>query len=241
MFGLLYGLFFGGAYAASKISESIEDSQWKKHAIEEKNAGRNTENLYRDHKGIYRDLFTHQPRVQYVNKYGEACLSDIHGNTVRNLSEEKKNNEWIQRLKESDEGVKAVFYEYWTKVNSRLREDGPICGNVYKDVRTGELYFERTIIWDPVTFKQSNLLNPQAMVSKFYMRISDGTLAGRSDDWEEAYENRYKDTFLKPTEAQAEEFILFFNEKQKNGGWRYYSNDYSGLHIFKQHDLYLYK
>lgn len=243
MFGILYALLFGGACTVGKIRENIENSQWKDYAIDKRNKEENRENLYRDHRGIYRDLNTGQPRVQYFNKYGEACLSDIHGNTVRNLSREKINEEWMQRVKGTDGHPKAVFYETWNVKNSKLREDGPICGDVYKDVQTGELYFKRVISWDRDNYAQGNFVKHNAMIYEFYMRISDGTLAGTVDEWEEKYEKfeKYRKFYIKPSEHQIIDFILFFNEKQKEGGWKNYCDrDLITCGLSGQHGFYLY-
>ena len=239
MFGVLYALLFGGACTIGKIKENIEDSQWKDYAIEKRNKGENRANLYRDHKGIYRDLDTGKPRVEYLNKYGEACLSDIHGNTVRNLTRERKDEEWRQRIKETDGHPKAVFYEFWNKRNSKLRDDGPICGNVYKDVETGELYFRRVIIWNCDDYTRGDFTKNNAMIAEFYMRVSDGTLAGTVEGWEKAQGGKLK-YYIVPSTEQIIDFMMFFNEKQKEGGWKNYCDrDLITCGLGGQHAFYL--
>ena len=237
MFGILYALFCGGIYTIGKIRDGVEDSQWKSFAINEKKQGKNRANLYRDHRGVYRDLATGQPRIQFVNEYGEACLSDTNGNTVRNLKRERIDDEWRQRCNETKGNPKAVFYEYWDKKNSRLRKDGEICGRVYKDVETGELYFIRLIRWN-LDDKAINYCSQgdrhHTACAGFYMRVSDATLAGTIAGWED----HISAPDVKPTNEQILEFMDFFNRKQIEckGGWL---GSYS-RYPTEEFDLYMY-
>lgn len=237
MLGILYALFLGGAYTTGKIKNSIEDCEWKKFAIKEKREGRNKGNLYRDHKGIYRDLKTGQPRIKYWNKYGDACLADINGNNVRNVTRERIDEEWKKRCNEAVGNPKAVFYEYWNKKNSRLKENGAICDYVYKDIKTGELYFKKKIEWDIKTKEYCYKISDRPAYAEFYMKITDGTLVGVTDDW-----NKIQRNFnIVPNDQQIIEFILFFNQKQKEGGWLHYCNHKKNqMKNTNQHEFYLY-
>lgn len=250
MFGILYAFFWGTICGISNIKNGIEDYQWKKDAINEKSLGNNTANLYRDHKGVYRDLATKKPRILFYNHDGDACLSDINGNTVKNLSEEKREQEWKKRIISNN--IRAAEYDIWNRRNSKKETKNglKITGTIYKDVNTKEFYIKRIISWNPKTFFPSEE-GESYCIAEFYMNIENAMLVDVTEKSSEISSDMANSNIFKvvPTREDIDNFINFFNDKQKfiGGWWDYYLRTYK-KHSFPEiddwtadHNKYLYK
>ena len=224
MFGLFYMAANAIAYMVSGTKCAIEDHQSKERAIQKRSEGKNIENLYMDHRGTMRDITTNQIRHVYADKNGDAWLEDVHGNKLRNLSQEKRNVEFRENVK-NNPGRKAVSYTFWNQRNSpvMIDERNRLTGEVFKDVDNGDLYLKRNfVMWDKETLYPKLIgYSRPTYRANFYLRINDGMIVGLNDD-DKQPENIYKgkELFLTPNEEEVNEFIESFNKKQKEGGWQ---------------------
>ena len=218
MFGLLFTAASAIAYGISGAKMKMEDSMLKADAEKKAANGKNRSNTYTDHRGSTRDIKTNQLRFQSFDERGDVWLSDIHGNRLRNLSKEKRDEAFEEAKRKADPTTRAVKYDNWTRKNIRKRlnhDMDVLTGDVYRDVRNNDLYFERKYIeWNKDTLysmQLSDTLKTSRCCAHFYMRVSNGMLVGLSD--------RKQPDDNKPTEEEVQRFIEFFNQKQREGGW----------------------
>lgn len=244
MFGLFYLATNAISYIVSSTKISVDNHILKNKAIKDEEKKKVKTNTYTDHNGVTRDIATNQVRHIYKDRItGDAWLEDSHRNRIRNLSEEKRKAEYEERKNNNSER-KAVLYDSWGVKNSPIRDDMDwfrLTGNVYKDVINGDLYVERNNIqW------RENLYPPSGTNIKgciyranFYMKVTDGTLVGLNDSKQP---ESYKDLYKVPTEEQIKQFVKFFNQKQREGGWKYSKERDEGVELYKMNsksNLYL--
>ena len=110
-----------------------------------------------------------------------------------------------------------------------------LTGTIFKDVRTGELYVERERLeWDKETMYEREIGRPSCSAN-FYMRVSDGMLVCLSDSEQpRACEKLHREV---PTKEEVERFIEFFNQKQREGGWKNADLRESGREYFQKKNM----
>lgn len=206
MIGIFFSLLSLGNALVDGTKKSLYNIEAMKRAEERKTNGTDRTNTYFDWRGVRRDMATNQPvRVDFeiVENHGEdQCIRDIHGNVLRNLSQEKRDAAEAEARAKGNRTV--VFYkQYGNSEGHRDRGGDGYCeGPQFKDLNTGELYVAREL---EVRDENNNLY-----FMKFYMDF-DGNLV-READCEK--HKRYRLEKL-PDEKIVEEFIKAFNGNQR--------------------------
>lgn len=235
MFGLIYMAANAIAYMVSGTKTAIDDHISKNEALRKEQGKKVKTNTYTDHRGMTRDITTNQIRRIYRDHTtGDAWLEDSHGKRIRNLSEEKREVEYKEKINKNI-GVRAVSYTTWSIKDTPVRDDNDwfrLTGDIYKDVNNGELYVERNCIeWKENYYPPSGTnYNGCTYRANFYMKVSDGMLIGLNDTKQP---ESYKELYKVPTKEQIDSFIKFFNQKQKEGGWKYSKERDEGIEIYK--------
>lgn len=209
MFGLFYTIANLIGISISGTKRAIDNEYYRQEGWKEYNEGRDHgTHTYQDAQGRTRDLTTNHIMSIY-RKNDDLYVKDLETQQVRNLSKEKRIKK-SEEIKRNNPHIKAVFYKYWTYSNSELRyKSWGIPGTVFRDVHTGELYFERYITMRKSDFSKKGIIGDFDS-AYFYLKISDGKIASVSDRQIEKDPNskdKYKD------------FIDFFNNEQDKGGF----------------------
>lgn len=212
MFGLVYLITNLLGVAISGGKRSIENSHFKEQGWKRYNnktdLGRHT---YYDGEGRERDLTSNDIMFTY-KKDGDLYIENTKTFEVRNLTEEKNTLE-IKEIKNSNPNLIAIFYKNWSHNQSGLKDSSGcgIPGKVFKDINTGELYFERYITWRKTDFSKAGIRGDYCG-AYFYIKISDGKIVSISDlQIEENRENNCNEKY--------DDFISFFNSEQEKGGF----------------------
>lgn len=232
MFGILYLLGVGIAAGISGINGDIANAQAKDRA----RLRNDPANMYIDRKGAYRDINTGAYR-NITRDYGgsDRYLVDEYGNKLRNLSEEERIQDAAYRAAIAPEGTIAIRYADWYSpadsqlVNPNTRIDDWVCGPVFKDIVTGELYLKRRfILGDNGRENRYDNKRPQ-YPAQFYMKVSDATLVCPTED-----------TINRPNCPSKEilnSFMKTFNEaQQKEGGYQAFCLGDRYDDYFRNHD-----
>ena len=228
MFGLIYAGIVGVTNAIGNLKNSIDDYDGKKRGIQRKANGGNTENIYFDHKGRIRDIQTNEFRDLRM-KNGDWILSDNNLNVLRNLSEEKRENEFLKLKNEADSDTKAVFYKHWSFNNTPIKiKSTRITGDVYRDVHTNELYIVRYIAWnrDDLSEKmeiigENGLTRANMECADFYLNPNTAEIVDVTDQWKKKHKNADMD--------KINAFIEHFNNEQRKGGWKALARKYGSI------------
>lgn len=212
MFGLFYMVANLIGVTVSGTKRAIDNSRYKDRGWEKYNNGNDLgKHTYYDSEGKQRDLTSDHIMFTY-RKDGDLFIEDTKTFKVRNLSEEKRKEE-IRNILSKEPDTIAVFYKYWNHSNSELKDETNIgiSGKVFKDIRNGQLYFERYITWQENDYSKAGV-NGNYKAAYFYLRISDGKIASVSD----LQLSKDKENNI---EADYDEFISFFNSEQEKGGF----------------------
>lgn len=216
MFGIIMGLFATGRAmidGAKRISEGVQG--YNRGLLRKENGSDNT-NTYFDWRGIRRDLDTHEIRFvdpKLNESYGQdQCIRDVYGNVVRNLSEERRQEQFNEAKRKGDRTV--VLYDNTGIVikTSKSQNIKDYCeGPQFKDLENGSMYVARC-------FKLKNLKRGDSEdvgYVKFYMNF-DGLLVREAD----SVAHKRKQGVNVPSPEEVNVFIRNFNEKQISGnGW----------------------
>lgn len=211
MFGFLYAFANLAGITISGTKRMVDNANYREQGWKEYNDGIDSgKHIYFDAEGKQRDLSTNHIMFTY-RKNGDLYIEDTKTFQVRNLSEEKRNEE-IKKIRDSKPEIKAIFYKHWDCVNSELKDGAVgIPGNVYKDIHNGQLYFERFITWRISDFSKAGIQGDYCS-AYFYLRISDGKIVSVTDD------QIKKDKENNKT-INYDDFITFFNSEQEKGGF----------------------
>ena len=233
MFGLIYGLFVGTGLFGHKIKTDIYDINEREKAKFKRDYGMNRAGVYTDYKGRTRDIDTGELRMVWPDKYGDVWVEDFKGNKLRNITQERLMDEAKERSMKAPED-RAVEYAFWGWSDSKRKLDQhyPIMGDIFIDVRTGELYVTRTIEWFVENGYRGNSISDYSKskhltkkMAEFYMRLSDAMLVDVSDK----YKKMEKIGNWITSEKEIKNFIEFFNEKQNQVGSWYNAYDYERI------------
>ena len=197
MFGIIYAITCTGVAIIDGIRGRIEDYQLRENAKHHHN--NRTSNIYLDRYGTPRDIISKEYRnidFAIVEAKGkDQCIKDVHGNVVRNLTEEKRQERKRQAI--SNSRTVYLFNKYGnSRSNRRMGGDGYCEGTQFKDIQTGEIYVARQLI-----------VNHTSMY--FYMNM-DGLLVRESDS---CVTKRNKGEFLYD-DKMIQNFIKEFNRNQ---------------------------
>lgn len=211
MFGLFYVFSEFIGLTVSGTKRMIDNMNYKEQGWERYNNKTDMgSHTYYDAEGKERDLTTNHIMFTYRHN-GDTYIEDTKTFQVRNLSEERRLKN-IREIKKSNSEIKAVFYKFWDHSNSELKDgEWGISGNVYKDVNSGQLYFERYITWRRSDFTKAGIRGDYCS-AYFYLRISDGKIVSISDKQRELDKKNNM-------ENDYDEFIRFFNSEQEKGGF----------------------
>lgn len=210
MIGLLYGLYVVGAAVVDGVSGAVENHELKEHGRELQAEGKNPAGIYLDRHGATRLINTGElckvdPAIN-ENEGKDVCVRDIHGNVIRNLTEEKRS---VKAREAAMDGRTVYLYNYrgnheydnYYDVKSYCK------GSQYKDLDTGEIYVARKFF---IKDRRTHI--------SFYMDF-EGNLIRETDSYKISNEKVLN-------EKEVEDFILKFNEAQSNGnGWKGYKKD----------------
>lgn len=214
MFGLIYGAVVGVVNLGAAITAKIRDHEGKERGIRRRINGINEANVYFDNKGRMRDIDTNALRnIWRVN--GDNILYGDYGKQLRNLSEEQRIKDVMQRKSQADSDTRAVYYTTWTFGNSPIRKGiERITGDIYIDVKTNEQYLVRHINWNPNDLSENVKWEVGGYKSgEFYLRVSNAEIVDLTDSWK----RRVPISVEKRKEI--DEFIAHFNDQQRDGGW----------------------
>ncbi len=224
MIGILFTLFNIGVAAADGISKAVQTNDGIKRAYERKANGIEDYNTYFDYRGVRRDLNTHEIRnvdFAIVESDGkDRCVRDVHGNVVRNLTEEE-----ADKRKQKAIAMGRTTYLYRKYGNgiyngSYHRDhggDGFCDGAQFKDLKTGQIYVGRMFYVRDPALKGDGYYGGNTMY--FYMDLKG--LLVREADCEMLKRKRGERV---PSEENVMKFIAEFNDKQLYGngynGWK---------------------
>ena len=237
MFGLLYMASNAIAYLFSWTKTSYDDYCHKQDAIKNERNEKVKTNTYTDHRGCTRDIVTNG--LRYTNKdhsTGDIWLEDVNGKKIRNLSQEKRNIEFEEN-KRNNPDKRAIKYTVWDHNTTQIKDMNEwfrLEETIYKDVNNGDLYIIRNNIeWQEDLYRYDIFNNYEGNIyrANFYMRVKDGFLVGLNDDEQpKPYKTKYHD-YVMPDNEEIERFIQFFNQKQKEGGWKHSKERDSGKEV----------
>ena len=209
---IIIGLFVGGSIAAKENYDAIQRGK------ERQRQGINRAGVYIDRLGATRSLTNHE-RVSIDNLYcaesegRDAYMYDEHGNPIRNMSEEIRQERLAQAKSNPDPRRTVVLWKNGTNPVLAGRKGNPYySGNQYKDLETGDIYVCRH-------FDLPNEISHLGSCS-FYMDVNTGLLVRETDGEKYDMQRGYNTTPL----SDCEKFIIFFNEKQKGEGYLNKSN-----------------
>lgn len=217
MFGLLYMLGSGLAYAISGVKASYDNAQCRERGIHRDKQKYISDHTYIDRRGATRDIVTNEHRIQTWDKYHDVWLEDFHGNKLRNLTQEKRMVEAAQKAAAAPPGTIAVRYDWWTYQNTKIRNGNDyVSGTVYIGIKTGDLYFKRRF-WLNSKMELVNVEGKRCWPSdvicyEYYMKISDGLLVCPTEEMVKRKNPPSKEITI--------DFMNFFNEEQKKGGYK---------------------
>ena len=214
MFGLLYAFANLMGITISGTKRMIDNANYKDQGWKDYNNGTDLgKHTYYDAEGKERDLTTNHIMYTY-RQNGDLFIEDTKTFQIRNLSEEKRNEE-IRKARNTNPKLKAIFYKNWNHNNSGLKDGSwGIAGTVYKDVNNGQLYFRRFITWRKSDFSKAGIEGDYCS-AYFYIRISDGKIESISD-------YQVEKDIKNNEEKDYSDFILFFNSEQEKGSRRGY-------------------
>lgn len=224
MFGIIYALICTGAALVNAANNGISNAQGKQWAREQEAAGREMYGTYFDYRGVRRDIKTNEYRnVDFAiveNDGKDRCVRGLHGEVIRNLTEEEANR---RKQVAIAEGRTAYLYrKYGNGIynGSYHRDhggDGFCEGTQFKDLKTGQIYVGRRFFVNDPALKRDGLFGGNTMC--FYMNL-DGLLVREADC--EMFKRRRGE--LVPSRKNVANFIEEFNEKQLHGngykGWK---------------------
>lgn len=224
MFGGIWALISSIAVLIDSIKGDSKDEQLRQNAIDQNLLGFNTDGTYYDHKGEIRDVFTNK-KVIISNdpNTGDKVVYDLKFNVIRNLTQEriKRLENLAKNSNQTSVMIKIQSNNYSVKANKVLKKDlyyHEVKGEIYKDLKTGELYANRYFSWnsyDDILIRkivEATGINPENILPSkfhgcFFMRIDNGLLERISD-------KEY--TFDKKINIKDyENFIKYFNEYRK--------------------------
>ncbi len=218
MIGALYFFIIIIGLIVAGIKGIYNDGQARQRGIERRNNGKNDANVWLDSAGRYRDLDNGSYRDIRRNGRLDRILVDSDGNVLRNLDREKRLMEAAKQAAEVPEGTKAVFFERWNRKYSLIARTNDfgvmldeVRGDIYKDIKSGELYIFRKFHWfdnDMSPCPMGSAASGALHSASFYMNIR-GYLVSTSD----------KSLYSHTTEEDCQKFIEHFNRKQSEGGW----------------------
>lgn len=221
MFGLIYALFTGIAYTISGIKCNADDAWHQKQGKIREAQGKNPHHTYFDRKGVERDLTTSAIRHTVQDWDTEdVWLTDVRGNKLRNLSEEKRIRNLAEAKAKVDPDTIAIKYQTWTDKTTPLKSEKSldnVGGDVYVNLETGETYFKRRFIWNDDYENLDGKIKPGCHIGIFYMDTEDARLVCPADEMKSTRENYASDKWA--SDSQMRSFIRHFNYKQKKGGF----------------------
>ena len=212
MIGILYVLLQTGAAVASGVSDVIRNETSKTIAKELQKEGKNPYGTYYDCRGRERLLENGticSVDVAVVEDDGQdRCVRNVHGEVIRNLSEEESNERKENAIKD---GRTTYLYRkngngiYNGKYHLDRGGDGYCWGTQLKDLTTGDIYVARRFLVTEGKKKQ---------YTNFYMDLN-GLLVREADS--DIYKRKIGENVL--SEEAVKEFIKKFNNKQNGNGW----------------------
>jgi hypothetical protein len=218
MFGIFYliantiGTVISGANAAKENYDAM------RRGYEKQRQGKNRAGIYTDRLGATR-LLSNGKRVSFDNLYcaeaaGRDCyMYDDHGRPIRNMSEEIR-QERLYEAKANPDPRRTVIE--WKKgisdSKTRVKGNPLYAGHTYKDLDNGKIYVCRSFSF-PTEFKQRGH-------GTYYMDVDTGLLVREADSQIEDRKNHHYDI----SQEVSQQFIDYFNEKQKNEGYQFKSN-----------------
>lgn len=209
MFGLLYGLYVAGSAIVDGVSGTIENHGLKEHGKELQAEGKNPAGIYLDRYGSTRlinsgELCRVDPAIN-ENLGKDVCVRDIHGNVIRNMTEEKR----INRANEAVRKGRTVYLynEYGNHDYDDYYNVMNYCkGTQFKDLKNGKIYVARNFF-----------IKEKRNYISAYMDL-DGKLVRETDS--------YRNSKNPLSEKEVEEFIIEFNKAQIDGnGWKGTKNE----------------
>lgn len=208
MFGLIYLATSTVASIVSGVKGAHENSECIKRGKERKRKGQNIANIYYDRLGTTRDLDTHDivsvDHIYCESRGEDACVRDLYGNVLRNLSEEKRTERWNAIQMNNPNGDTVCFWKPHSVNNA-------IWGNQYKDLKTERIFVARN-------FKYPTSYGTCGASGDFYMDCQTGLLVRETDMYKKRRDkNRVSDELV-------ERFIIEFNNRQKEDEKIFYWN-----------------
>lgn len=212
MFGIIMAVMSTGRALVGGIQHGVEEA-WAIDRAKQRNDGTNT---YFDWRGQRRDLTTHEVRsVDFAAVEADGqdrCIRDVHGNVVRNFTEEEAE----ERRKEALRMGRTV-YLYRKHGNgiyngSEHRDkggDGWCEGTQFKDMMTGEIYVARIHCVCGIKELGKDAKWDDNMVT-FYMSL-DGRLIRETDSV--MFKRRRGEVV--PSKEIVEEYIKTYNQRKK--------------------------
>lgn len=219
MFGIVYTLISGIVALGDKVRIDYNDGKTRDAARERQNAGKNPSGTYYDYRGVERDINSGEIK-HTIRDYDthDAWVTNKYGDKIRNISEERRIQAAAYAAAIAPKGTKAIKYIPFTE---NIKRDLPK-GDIFKGIDTGRLYVPRHFRWDVNTLKLLDgpkCYHEEMRVATFYMRIEDGLLEFNPDA------KRYDYTTLE----DQKNFMRYFNQRQKEGGYLCEHTDKSSL------------
>lgn len=223
MFGLLGAFILGLFHVGENVYGSRQSKVLKEDAIYRNQNKISYNGTYNDYYNRERDIATNQLVTRKLIN-GDEWIYSTKGYPIRNVTEARRDDEYIKRVAEVPVGTKAVLYTSWTKTNSPIKEDDGnryptrVVGLIFKDIKTGDLYFERRITWgikdlDPGPSRLSTTEMSKYGVCFFYIDTKNGRIVSVAD-------RSLKNYIQGENKDRIDEFIEHFNEEQDAGGWK---------------------
>ena len=212
MFGIIYALFNIIGATVSGTGTAIEEHQCIERAKEKKRKGHNSTNTYIDRKGSRRDLDTGELRyVDYIGSESynnDQCIRDIHGNVVRNLSQERRDAAYEEAR--NNPAATVYFWKHGIAPYELGRNGNPYyLGDIYMDVHNRNLYVRRILCIEKA------ITGDKDIAGTFYMNVNTGLLTRECD--EQVVERNNGEEV--PTKDACRKFITYFNQLQSDTGY----------------------
>ena len=219
MFGFLYAIGLGIGGLIHGVKTSARDAELKEKWSELERNGENLGHIYMDSKGHFRTLRSGQIVIPTL-KNGDSVIEDLHGNVLYNISQEKREKDFKEKVKENNGKERAIYYTvYDCKTTPIQSKSEVVTGTVYRDVYNNALYFKRIFYWtdDDMSYENAwgikcDFLRKQkySYCKVFYMDINTAKLVDVAET---------DSTKFNAPPDKCQEFIKYFNKAQDNGGW----------------------
>ncbi len=217
MFGIIYTALMSLGFIGHQIKNAVKEQKCINEGKQKRKNGQNFANVYTDYKGGLRSLETGK-RVRIDQLYdveaeGKDCyMRDIYGNPIRNLSEEIRQQNFIEAKKDPRRTV-SKWKTGITESMARMEGNVYYAGETYKDLASGNIFVCRE-------FPLPKEITLEHGYCKCYMSVDSGLLIREADS--QRYDRERG--LYNISEDIVEKFIQYFNEKQSDKGYQCLSN-----------------